>query len=170
MKFFFPSMLLLFLSLSASAQKRTHWDLMANLNTGIKGLSARNEGLGFRFAPIFFAQKFIQLRGGISYHQFMANRASYNPNLPGPARRPMMVTIEAGPQHEFSPKLAASVSGGIARYRVLGVYDSALLIAASIDGAFGPHEHLLIGIQYSLLPGTTNEIRFFSLKLGYRII
>ncbi len=161
---------LLFSTLFARAQKHTHWDLLANLNLGIRGLSARNEGLGFRFAPVFFAQKFIQLKTGVGYHQFIADRRSYNPNLPGPSRRPMMATIEAGPQHEFSPKLAAALTGGIARYRVLGQYDDALLVAASIDGAFGPHEHLLIGIQYTLLPGTTNEIRFFSLKLGYRII
>ena len=167
---FVLTLLVFLLSLVAKAQKNTHWDLMANLNMGIEGLSAKNEGLGFRFAPVFFAQKFIQLRTGIAYHQFLADRASFSPNLPAPARRPMMATIEAGPQHEFSPKLAAALTGGIARYRVLGNYDDALLIAVSVDGAFGPHEHLLIGFQYTLLPGTTNEVRFFSLKLGYRII
>ena len=145
-------------------------EIGGQFNFRTEGLGMNDAGLGFEARALFPAAKRLKLVAETGVNAFIGNKLLIYPGEGRQNETAMDWKFQAGPQVNFSRKIAASFTYGLNHYSyAMPGYDNAGGYTARILGYSGKRNRLVTSLFLSRIHSQTAPIRFMGFNLAYRL-
>lgn len=146
-------------------------EIGGQFNFKTKGLGMNDAGLGIEVRTLFPAAKKLKLVTETGVNAFTGNKLMIYPGIGRQNKTAMDWKLQAGPQVNFSKKIAASFTYGLNHYSVaMPGYANAGGFTARILSYAGKHNRLITSLFLSRFPGESTPIQFMGFNLACRIL